>query len=169
MSTKEYTLTLEEMEQVLGEEVLGFLGLAGSEGPYVVPLNYSYRKGQLLFHCALQGRKLDILRSNPQVCFTVARQAGVPQRHPEGDPCHGSFDSVICEGVARIVEELVERRQLLDQFNLALQPDAKPITPEDATKCFAVEIRVNRMTCRREQEGTRTFGRHDFTESTPGH
>lgn len=167
MSTKEYELTLADMEQVLGEEVFGFLGLADNNEPYVVPLNYGYVDGRLFFHCALQGYKLDILRANPRVCFTVGRQAGPVQRHPTGDPCHGNFDSVVCFGKARIIEELVERQQLLDRFNRCLLPDAAGISAEDAAKCYTVEIRISRMTCRRDWEGKRTYGRHDFTELAP--
>ena len=66
----------EEMEQILREEVLGYLGLAGDGPPYVVPLNYAYAAGKILFHCALTGQKLDAIRRNPHVCFTVGRQIG---------------------------------------------------------------------------------------------
>ena len=65
-----------EMEQILREEVLGYLGLAGESQPYVVPLNYAYTPGRILFHCALSGQKLETIRRNPRVCFTVGRQIG---------------------------------------------------------------------------------------------
>ncbi len=167
MSEREYSLTLEEMEAVMCEQRFGFLGLAAGSEAYVVPLNYGYIAGRVLFHCALEGRKLDMLRENPQVCFTVASQVGPVERHPTNDPCHGNFDSIICFGEARIVDELEERRQLLDGFNRCLQPEAEGISIEDAAKCYAVEILINRMTCRREQEGKRIYGQHDFSGATP--
>ena len=43
--------------------------------PYVVPLSYGYEIEEytliLYFHCAREGRKLDMLKSNNNVCFTV--------------------------------------------------------------------------------------------------
>lgn len=43
--------------------------------PYLVPLNYGYRfdEGELTltFHSAKSGRKIDILTSNPHVCFEM--------------------------------------------------------------------------------------------------
>jgi hypothetical protein len=162
MSEQQQSLTLAEMETVLRVQRFGFLGLTAEDQPYVVPLNYGYVDGRVLFHCALVGRKLNILRTNPQVCFTVASQVGPVERHPSDDPCHGNFDSIICFGEARIVEELEERRQMLDRFNHCLLPEAEGITIEDAAKCYAVEILVSEITCRREQNGKRIYGQHKF-------
>lgn len=47
----------------------GVMALAGEE-PYCVPLSF-VRVGDILyFHCALQGRKLDLLRQDPRVCVS---------------------------------------------------------------------------------------------------
>jgi len=99
----------EEMEQILQEEESGYLGLCQEERPYVVPVNYAYQDGKILFHCGLKGKKLDYIRANPQVCFVVARQPGRVQPHAGGDPCHVDSDSVICYGRARVLEDLGER------------------------------------------------------------
>ena len=97
----------EEMEQILQEEVLGYLGLEGDGQPYVVPLNYAYAAGKILFHCALTGRKLDAIRRNPRVCFTVGRQIGEVRDHT-GAPCHIDSDSVVCYGWARLLDDLTD-------------------------------------------------------------
>jgi len=62
----------EEMEELLREEEIGYLGLSLDGEPYVVPLNYSYADGKIYFHCGLKGKKLVCMTANPQVCFTVA-------------------------------------------------------------------------------------------------
>lgn len=50
----------------------GVLATAGRDGsPYGVPLSYVYMDGCVYFHCARTGRKLDCLRCDPRVCFTV--------------------------------------------------------------------------------------------------
>ncbi len=162
MPPKKFTESRVEMEKILREETVGYLGLSVEGMPYVVPLNYGYVEGKIVFHCALTGKKLDYLRANPQVCFTVGRQSGPPVRHPHGAPCHVDNDSVICYGVARIVEDVEERRQVLDSFNRCLQPDAEGITLEAASECCAVEIKVVEMTGRRQQELKRTYWRYSF-------
>jgi len=152
----------EEMERILREETLGYLGLSMDGMPYIVPLNYGYVEGKILFHCALTGKKLDYLKANPHVCFTVGRQSGRVRRHPRGAACHVDNDSVICYGTARIVEDVEERRKILDAFNHCLQPEAEEITFEAASNCCAVEIRVTEMTGRQQRKGGRTYWRYSF-------
>jgi hypothetical protein len=154
---KQFIESRDEMEGILRGGTLGFLGLASGGEAYVVPLTYVYAGGRIIFHCALTGKKLDFLRSNPRVCFTVASQSGEIIRHPEGAVCRADHDSVICRGAARIVEDAGERRRLLDEFNRTLAPGAEPITPEAAEKCRAVEIRIDEMTGRRWRKGKREY------------
>jgi len=162
MQLQEFIESRQEMEAILRAETLGYLGLASDDGPYVVPLNYSYIQGKVLFHCALTGKKLDHLKKNPNVCFTVARQPGEVRRHAEGSPCHVDSDSVICVGTARIIDDLTERKEALDAFNRGFRPDAEGISPESVAKCGAVVITITEMTGRREREQKRTYWRHRF-------
>jgi len=150
-----------EMEQILREEVLGYLGLAGEEQPYVVPLNYAYAAGRILFHCALTGQKLDAIRRNPRVCFTVGRQTGEVRDHG-GSPCHVDSDSVICYGRARLLDELSERAAALNAFNRRYRPDAPDVPQERVEQCMAVEITIAEMTGRQERDRRRTYWRSTF-------
>ncbi len=163
MSPRKFQESREEMEEILRGETVGYLGLSLEASPYVVPLNYAYTEGKILFHCSQTGKKLDYLRANPRVCFAVGRQSTSPVRHPQGAVCHVDNDSVICYGVARIVEDVPERREILNTFNRCLQPDAEEITLQDVAKCFAVEIQISEMTGRRERKGEeRIYWRYTF-------
>ena len=150
------------MEQLLTEERDGYLGLSAGGQPYVVPLTYGYVGGRILFHGAPAGRKLDWIRANPRVCFTVARQFGAVVPHPQGATCHVNSDSVICYGTARIIDDVEERRRALSAFNRRLQPGARELTADEVATCSAVEITVAEMTGRRERDSTCTFWRHEF-------
>jgi nitroimidazol reductase NimA-like FMN-containing flavoprotein (pyridoxamine 5'-phosphate oxidase superfamily) len=152
MSNKVFIHSRVEMEEILKEEDLGYLGLAVKDEPYVIPVNYVYEPGRVIFHCALEGKKLEYIRSNPRACFTVGRQNGKVVRHPQGAQCHIENDSVVCYGQARIVEPIEERLQLLNIFNHHLQPDAPVILAAEGAMCFAVEIKIEQMTGRRQRE-----------------
>jgi nitroimidazol reductase NimA-like FMN-containing flavoprotein (pyridoxamine 5'-phosphate oxidase superfamily) len=144
----------EKIEKILQKETMGFLGLSMNGIPYVVPLSYVYNNGRILFHCALRGGlKLDYIRANPQVCFTVGRQYGKLMRHPQGASCKASHDSVICFGKACIIEDIDERCKILNTFNLALQPDARKILKKEVAGCHAIEITISRMTGRLQRKG----------------
>jgi nitroimidazol reductase NimA-like FMN-containing flavoprotein (pyridoxamine 5'-phosphate oxidase superfamily) len=161
MAVREFIESREEMERILLRETIGYLGLSNDGDIYVVPLNYGYVEGKILFHCALTGKKLDYIRANPRVCFSVGRQSGAIQRHAEGNPCHIDSESVVCYGTARIVEDLQERQVVLNAFNHCFRPGAQEITLESAEGCAAVEIRIREMTGRRERQENkeRTFWR----------
>jgi nitroimidazol reductase NimA-like FMN-containing flavoprotein (pyridoxamine 5'-phosphate oxidase superfamily) len=155
----------EEMEAILQESALGFLGMSMDGRPYVVPLNYAYVDGKILFHCALEGTKLDFLSSNPRICFTVAKQPATEVlRHGKGDPCHMDCESVICYGRARIIEDAEERQTVLNAFNRSFRPNAEQITLEEVAGCGAVEITVSEMTGRRECNRELTCWRYRFTQ-----
>ena len=157
MSSHEFIESRDEMETILREEAVGYLGLSMDSQPYVVPINYVYVEGRILMHCALTGAKLDHIQANPQVCFAVARQTGRVREHAEQSPCEVDSDSVLCYGTARILATPQERQAVLDAFNRHFAPDAPPISLERAAKCGAIVIDVAEMTGRRERECGRSF------------
>ena len=57
------------------------IAMADEGSPYVVPLSFAYRfDGETLtlyFHSAKEGRKIEILRKNPAVCFEISSE-GAP-------------------------------------------------------------------------------------------
>ena len=49
----------------------GVLALhTGEDTPYCLPLSFVRIENRLYFHCAREGRKIDLLRRFPQVCVT---------------------------------------------------------------------------------------------------
>ena len=165
MSPREYVESREEIEEILRDEAIGYLGLSLGGQPYVVPLNYYYVDGRILFHCSLTGLKLDSIRENLQVCFTVGRQTGDVRRHMGDKTCHPDSDGVICFGTANLIEDLAERKRVLDEFNRGFTSDAKEISLKAAKGCAAVEITINEMTARCERAKKITFYRHRFGET----
>jgi nitroimidazol reductase NimA-like FMN-containing flavoprotein (pyridoxamine 5'-phosphate oxidase superfamily) len=151
------------MEKLLVEERVGYLGLVNDKKPYVIPLTYGYSEGKIIFHCAVKGSKLDMIRNNPNVCFTVSRHFGEMVSHPQGAECHINSDSVVCYGKARIIDNVEERCKVLNIFNRRLQPNAREITIEEVEHCNAVEIIVNEMTGRSERDGKCTYWKHVAT------
>ena len=162
MQEQEFIESRAEIEKVLREEDTGYLGLAMDGKPYVVPLNYHYGDGKVIFHCSFKGKKLDYIKANPSVCFTVGRQPGQVREHAGGDPCHVDSDSVVCYGRARVLEDLDERKRALNAFNGRFRPGAAELTLERVMKCCVVEISISEMTGRQEREKKRMCWRYVF-------
>ena len=105
-----------EIRHILDTAKVLHLGLAVDNMPYVVPMNYGYtmdgEKPVLYLHSAVRGKKLDMIRQNPNVSFSlecdltpfagkVACQYGL------------SYSSVMGVGQAHIVEDVEEKKHAM--------------------------------------------------------
>lgn len=106
---KDRALTQEETLAILAKGLVGYLGLISPTGyPYVVPMNYTYAKGKIYLHCAMEGHKIDCLRGDSRVCFSVTVDWKVIPEHTTT-----TFESVILFGQARLVEDPAEKEAAL--------------------------------------------------------
>ena len=88
------------------------LGLAVNNEPYVVPLNYGYtmENGRLTLymHSATRGKKLDMIRENPNVFFEM--DCDLQPFEGEVACQYGlSYSSIMGRGKATIVEDVQEK------------------------------------------------------------
>ena len=89
------------------------LALSDDNRPYVIPLCFGYRDNTLYFHSSPEGRKIEILEKNSNVCFEFDIDHEVVQ---EEKACKWSmkYRSVIGFGKASFVENLEEKKKGLD-------------------------------------------------------
>ncbi|MFQ5809445.1 MAG: pyridoxamine 5'-phosphate oxidase family protein, partial [Armatimonadota bacterium] len=123
MPAQTFKRGLRRMEKLLKETIVGRLGLSCDGEVYVIPINHCYVRGRLIFHCAFEGRKLDMMRQNPRVCFEVDRWTAEPKarggRYHE--ICNAGYESVICFGRAREVTDVAERASVRDPSQRTLR------------------------------------------------
>jgi uncharacterized protein len=65
---------INEIESIISEADVCRIAIADGNIPYIVTLNFGYIGGtekKLYFHCANEGRKLDMIRKNNFVCFEM--------------------------------------------------------------------------------------------------
>lgn len=91
--------------------------------PYSVPLSLArVNDNTFYFHCATEGKKLDILRTNPHVCLTA-----VSKCKPTVGPKDGSFSleykSAIAFGRTEIVTDDAEKREALRAISQRFLPN----------------------------------------------
>lgn len=100
-------LSASEMETLLTQERFGHLACCDDGKPFVFPMAFAYHAG-VLYGQTTVGRKIDILRRNPNVCFQVQRVDDASWRSVQ---CWGTFeeldfDKLEGEEAARIVQLL---------------------------------------------------------------
>jgi nitroimidazol reductase NimA-like FMN-containing flavoprotein (pyridoxamine 5'-phosphate oxidase superfamily) len=64
------TLTDTQIDNLVSSQVTGRLGCVADEKVYIVPINYVYKNSTIYAHSA-PGRKIDMMRKNPNVCFQI--------------------------------------------------------------------------------------------------
>ena len=63
-------LTEKQVEEMLSEQITGRLGCHHRGETYIVPVNYVY-KNEFVYAHSGPGKKVDMMRKNPKVCFEV--------------------------------------------------------------------------------------------------
>ena len=98
-----------EIERILDATTIGRIATDGADGyPYITPVNFVYHKGNIYFHSAPEGEKLDNLSRNPNVCFEVdIPLAYIDSGFDPGRVCqvHQFYHSVIIRGKASVVDD----------------------------------------------------------------
>ena len=134
-----------EIEEILRSGRVCHLGLIDDGLPYVVPLNYGYRDGCLYVHSAREGHKIDILRRNNIVSFSIHIDDGLVK--PDVACNWGmSYRSVMGMGAAALVDGGEEKEQAL---RIIMKHYAGPIPVFETAKLDNVriiKIRINSLT-----------------------
>ena len=121
------------------------LGMVDGDTPYIIPLSFGYQDHALYFHGALRGRKMDLIKKNPNVCveFDINVEA-----LSDDEACDWSmrFQSVIAFGIAAFIDDLEEKRQALSVI-MAHYSDKVFAFPEKMVKATAVvKVDIQRIT-----------------------
>jgi len=134
---------------VLNSCHVGRLGTITRDGyPMVKPLNFVYGDGNIYFHTAREGEKIDDIRRDNRVCFEVDLPIALVRS--EGSPCRADYlyRSVIIRGRAHIVEDVSERMRALKSLMDKYQPEGGyGEFPEEKLKITGVvRIDIEEMT-----------------------
>ncbi len=101
-----------KLEAIIHAAKVCRLGFVDHDTPYIVPMHFGMKENTLYFHCAQKGRKLDIIKKNPVVCFEVESDHHITDT---GKPCtwSTSYASVIGYGTASLVTDPRQKKEAL--------------------------------------------------------
>lgn len=129
------------------------LGLSVDNRPYIVPMNFAYEviedKIYIYFHCASEGRKMNMAAQNDNVCFEADCSY---QALPADKACGWSakFESVIGEGNITALTDETQKIHALDIFMKRYGFAGKPqYNPNELSAVTILRITVTSMTGKR--------------------
>jgi nitroimidazol reductase NimA-like FMN-containing flavoprotein (pyridoxamine 5'-phosphate oxidase superfamily) len=93
----------------------------GTDTPYCLPLSLVRVDNRLYFHCAHEGRKVDLLRNNPRVCVSFV-ETDTPSFVPPA-MFTTLFHSAIVTGTAHEVVEDAEKIEALRALCQRMTPE----------------------------------------------
>lgn len=93
-------LSESECREILAEATSGVLALCGDDGyPYALPMSYVCDGGEIYFHCANEGHKMDAVARSDKASFCViGRDRVLPEKYAT------DYRSVIVFGRIRVLE-----------------------------------------------------------------
>ena len=124
------------IEEIIRQSQVCRLAMVDQDKPYVVPMNFGFKWPYLYFHSAREGRKIEVLRKNPQVCFEFDHLIKL-KKNKEACEWGLAYTSVIGEGKAVLVEDIKEKELALGVI-MAQYSDRQFIFPQETLEKTAV-------------------------------
>lgn len=96
---KKILTRIEEIQEIIDNSSVCYLAMSDNNKPYVVPMNFGYQDGIFYFHGGDFGKKLAILRKNPQVSISLVSESKLHKRHEEVACSYSMlYKSVVAQG-----------------------------------------------------------------------
>jgi nitroimidazol reductase NimA-like FMN-containing flavoprotein (pyridoxamine 5'-phosphate oxidase superfamily) len=115
-------LDTSQIDKLINSQLIGRIGCSADGMTYVVPVSYAY-DGTYIYVHSLKGRKIDIMRKNPKVCFQVDNTKNL-----------ANWQSVICWGEFEELTSEEEKTRALETLNNRVLPvvssETMHLTPE---------------------------------------
>jgi uncharacterized protein len=108
MGTQKIIHDPQQIEEILSKAKFLRLALSDAGIPYIVPIAFGYKENAVYLHSSQKGKKIDILKKNPRVCFEAESES---ELMTADDPCKYNvlYRSVIGYGHAKFLEDYNEK------------------------------------------------------------
>jgi len=134
-----------ELEAILRSAQICHLSMVDEGKPYVVPLNFGYEDNALYFHSAPEGRKINILRKNPEVCFSVVARHEIVVSE-RACSWTAEFSSVTGTGKAAILTDRAGKEKGLTVLMSQYSDEKYDFSDEDLDGVVIIRVEINEMT-----------------------
>jgi nitroimidazol reductase NimA-like FMN-containing flavoprotein (pyridoxamine 5'-phosphate oxidase superfamily) len=119
--------------------------MSDNDSPYVIPINFGYEDNTVYFHSAKEGRKIDILKKNPEVCIEFDIDIELKQSE-EACKWGISYKSVILFGTLSFVEDIEEKRKAFEIIMRQYSKEAFTFPDEALERTHIMKADIKEMT-----------------------
>jgi nitroimidazol reductase NimA-like FMN-containing flavoprotein (pyridoxamine 5'-phosphate oxidase superfamily) len=137
------------LQEILQGAVICRIAMMDGDRPYILPVNYGYSNGCLYIHSAPEGKKIDLLRKNRQVCFEVEEQPEIIKKERACD-WTTLYRSVVGYGEVDILTDEAGRRRGLEVIMAQHgSPDLIDFNQKNLDRMVILKLRITSMTGKR--------------------
>lgn len=134
-----------EIDAIIRRSHVCRLGLSDQGQPYVVPICFGYDGKALYFHCAKEGRKIDISCQNNKVCFEFDIVEGLIEAD-QGCDWGIRYQSVIGFGTAHLIEDATYKEKALKLLMAQYSGRTFSFTPKMVNSIIVFKIEIETLT-----------------------
>jgi uncharacterized protein len=112
--------TPEKAKEVIDKCEVCYVGMVDPENrPYVLPFNFGYENNIIYLHSAVEGRKMEVLKNNPNVCVAFSTDHQLFKRHEPVACSYGMrYRSVLAFGRIEFITEYDDK---VDALNVVMR------------------------------------------------
>jgi hypothetical protein len=137
------------LQEILQGAVICRIAMMDGDRPYILPVNYGYSDGCFFIHSAPEGKKIDLLRKNRQVCFEVEDRPEIIKGERACD-WTTRYRSVVGYGEVEIMtDEAAKKRGLEVIMARHGAPDLIAFKQENLDRMVILKLRITSMTGKR--------------------
>lgn len=137
-----------EIESYIREATVCRVGLVDGDEAYIVPMDFGFVGDSFYFHCAKEGRKLDLIRRNAKASFELEVDHGL-KLDRDAYKCTHHFVCIMGTGTISIVEDEMERmaglRALMDNYT----KERYEMTERCHTKVVVLKLKIHTISCKK--------------------
>ena len=146
----------DEDEKISPFKIAKYVTIAMCEGnePYLVTLSHGYdeENNRIYFHCAKEGKKLDILKKNRMVWGQALLDKGYQQ-----GSCDHLYHTTQFRGQVSLVEDVKEKKRALKIMIRQLEDDPekvieRQVQPDSVNRVYIGRIDIDYVSSKKSEE-----------------
>jgi len=133
---------LAEMKAILAGAKYVTVAMCRDDEPYLVTLSHGYdeKRNAIYFHCAREGKKIEVLSANNRVWGQAIMDRGYVDGH-----CDHLFATVQFHGRVSFVEDAAEKRHALAVMIRQLESDPGKVMGHQVNDASVAKVHIGRI------------------------
>lgn len=134
------------LDEILSGAIICRVAMMDGDQPYLLPFNYGYRDGCIYIHSAPAGKKIDVLRQNPRVCFEIEHAVDLEKGEMACD-WSTTYRSLIGYGNVEILSDDQSKQQGLEVIMAQHgAPELLDFEPGNLKRMVILKLTISSMT-----------------------